>query len=57
MNIMYVVVGVILVVLGILGIGKNQKKNRWLVQMIGDTGYRLFLILMGVVFLVLSFIL
>lgn len=48
------ITGIILVVLGILGVGANQRKNRWLVQLIGNMGYRIFLAGIGVGFIIYS---
>ena len=50
------VVGIILVILGALGIGANQRKNRWLVQLLGNIGYRVLLMGIGVGFIIYSLI-
>lgn len=48
------ITGIILVILGLLGIGANQRKNRWMIQLIGNIGYRIFLTGIGVGFIVYS---
>ncbi|AIO19579.1 hypothetical protein KQ51_01705 [Candidatus Izimaplasma bacterium HR1] len=55
-SIITLVTGIIITILGILGVGKNQRKNQWLIQFIGDIGYRIFLMVIGIVIIVTSFI-
>lgn len=56
MNIYALVTGVILLILGFFGVGKNQRKNQWIVRLFGVTGYKIFLMSVGVLFIVLYFL-
>jgi len=48
------VVGGILILLGVFKVGLSTRRNRWIINLLGETGYRIFLIAIGAIFLVLA---
>ncbi|PAT02198.1 hypothetical protein CI105_02310 [Candidatus Izimaplasma bacterium ZiA1] len=48
------VVGGILMLLGIFKVGTSTRRNRWIVNLLGETGYQIFLIVIGATFLILA---
>lgn len=53
-GIITLVVGILITIMGILGVGKNRRKNAWLVQLIGDIGYRIFVAAIGIAVIVMA---
>lgn len=50
------ITGILITILGIFGVGKNQRKNQWLIQFIGDIGYRIFLMAIGIFIIISVFV-
>lgn len=52
-----IIAGTLVALLGVTGISGRQRKNQWLVRLLGDVGFRIFNVVIGVVFIVLAFVL
>jgi len=55
-SIFMLIAGIIVTILGIFGIGKNHRKNQWVIKFIGDIGYRILLIVVGIIIIIDAFI-
>jgi len=55
-SIFMLITGIIVTIMGVLGVGKNQRKNQWIIQFIGDIGYRIFLTAIGIFVIISAFI-
>jgi len=53
-QIIVLVVGALSIISGILKLGVNGRKNAFLIKIIGETGYRIFIILIGLVLIYMS---
>ncbi len=53
-QIIVLVVGALSIISGILKLGVNGRKNAFLIKIIGETGYRIFSILIGLVLIYMA---
>lgn len=52
-----IIVGIVLILFTVSGLAQRQRKNQWLVNLLGETGFKLLNIIIGLVFIVLGIVL
>ena len=53
-EILIAIVGFIVILLGVFNIGTSARKNRIIVKLLGELGYRIFNVILGAVFMYLA---